>query len=223
MRTFSEENYLKAIWKLIGPEEEPVSTNAIAAAVQTKAASVTDMLKKLSDKKLIDYTPYKGVSLTKEGQRAAAEVVRKHRLWEVFLVEQLGFGWDEVHDIAEQLEHIQSEALTEKLDRFLGFPKVDPHGDPIPDKSGKIAGEPGFALALAGQLKTVVVTGVSDHSSSFLRFLDSNNIRLGDTILIREITEYDQSMTIQLKSKKLLHISHEVSRNILVRNNTKRK
>jgi DtxR family Mn-dependent transcriptional regulator len=222
MQTFSEENYLKAIWKLAGPEGDPVSTNAIAGAVQTKAASVTDMLKKLSEKKLIDYVPYKGVSLTKSGFRSATEVVRKHRLWEVFLVDKLGFGWDEVHEIAEQLEHIRSEALTEKLDRFLGFPKADPHGDPIPDKSGKMPEEPGFALALAGLNKTVIVTGVADHSSAFLRFLDASNIRLGNPVTVSAITDYDQSMTIRLKGKRSLHISRDVAQHILVRFSTKK-
>ena len=128
--THSEENYLKAIWKLNESGDSAVSTNSIAAEVKTRAASVTDMLKKLSERKLIQYQKYQGVKLTAEGRRLALSIVRKHRLWEVFLVEKLRYGWDEVHEIAEQLEHIYSESLTDKLDKFLGYPKFDPHGDP---------------------------------------------------------------------------------------------
>lgn len=216
MQTLSEENYLKAIWKLIGVSGGTVNTNAIAASVNTRAASVTDMLKKLSDKNLIDYVPYKGVSLTKKGKQAAMDVVRKHRLWEVFLVEKLGFGWDQVHDIAEQLEHIRSEALIEKLDRFLGFPKTDPHGDPIPDKHGRIHEPAGTPLAGMSEQKQVIVTGVADHSSAFLQFLDRNNIRLGTRLQVQSVTDYDRSLDISISGKKL-HISHEVARNILVK------
>ena len=216
MQTLSEENYLKAIWKLVGVSGGTVNTNAIAASVNTRAASVTDMLKKLSDKSLIDYVPYKGVSLTKKGKQAAMDVVRKHRLWEVFLVEKLGFGWDEVHDIAEQLEHIHSEELIEKLDRFLGFPKTDPHGDPIPDKHGRIQEPAGTPLAGMAEQKHIIVTGVADHSSAFLQFLDRNNIRLGSKLVIHEVTEYDRSLDLSINGKKL-HISHDVARNILVK------
>lgn len=217
MQTHSEENYLKAIWKLTEQSGESVSTNAIAAAVNTRAASVTDMLKKLSDKKLIRYQPYKGVTLTKEGGRVAVEIVRKHRLWEVFLVEQLGFKWDEVHDIAEQLEHIRSEALTEKLDSFLGFPKVDPHGDPIPDKSGKISGPQNMPLSQLGEGKKGIMTGVADHTPVFLRFLDKQGIRLGDTLEIKEANEYDQSLEVSVNAGKKIHLSHEAAKNILIR------
>lgn len=217
MRTPSEENYLKAIWKLVGQSAGPVSTNAIAFAVNTRAASVTDMLKKLSERKMIAYTPYRGVTLTTKGRRVATEIVRKHRLWEVFLVEKLHFGWDEVHEIAEQLEHIHSEALTERLDEFLRFPKADPHGDPIPDKAGKLPSAPNYSLATMRTGKNAIMTGVADHSTSFLQFLDKNNIRLGDTIRVKDKTEYDQSMTVVINAKKTIHLSHEVSRNMLVR------
>ena len=217
MQTHSEENYLKAIWKLVEHSGENVSTNAIAALVNTRAASVTDMLKKLSDKKLISYQPYKGVTLTTKGQRVAIEVVRKHRLWEVFLVEQLGYKWDEVHDIAEQLEHIRSLTLIEKLDKFLGFPKVDPHGDLIPDKSGKISKQQNISLSNLEKGKNGIMTGVADHSTVFLRFLDKQGIHLGDKIETREKTIYDQSMEISVNRKKSFHISYEVAKNILVR------
>jgi DtxR family Mn-dependent transcriptional regulator len=136
--SYAEENYLKAILKLSGSLDGTVSTNAIAAQLETSAASVTDMLKKLSDKKLITYLRYKGASLTDDGQRIATSLLRKHRLWEVFLVQSLGMTWDEVHEIAEELEHIQSDRLIERLDTFLGHPKFDPHGDPIPNAQGKV-------------------------------------------------------------------------------------
>jgi DtxR family Mn-dependent transcriptional regulator len=217
MQTLSEENYLKAIWKLIENSGESVSTNAIAASVNTRAASVTDMLKKLADKKLISYQPYKGVTLSIKGRRIAIDVVRKHRLWEVFLVEQLGYKWDEVHEIAEQLEHIRSNSLTEKLDKFLGFPKVDPHGDPIPDKSGKISEQQQLPLSHLETGKKAIMTGVADHSTLFLRFLDKHEIHLGDTIETKETTDYDLSMKISVNRKKSFHISNEVAKNILVR------
>jgi DtxR family Mn-dependent transcriptional regulator len=217
MQTKSEENYLKAIWKLAEEYGDAVSTNAIAAEVNTKAASVTDMLKKLAAQKLIGYIPYQGVRLTKSGKQAAAAIVRKHRLWEVFLVDKLGFGWDAVHDIAEQLEHIKSEELTERLDKFLGFPKNDPHGDPIPDKSGKLPGQQIIPLNHVPVGKTAQVSGVGDHSASFLQFLDKNKIRPGSSIRIHEITAYDHSMEISLDGKKKIHISKQVAQNILVK------
>ncbi|MDQ3110996.1 MAG: metal-dependent transcriptional regulator [Bacteroidota bacterium] len=216
-QTHSEENYLKAIWKIVEQSGESVSTNAIAASVNTKAASVTDMLKKLADKKLISYERYKGVTLTAKGKRVAVEVVRKHRLWEVFLVDQLKFKWDEVHDIAEQLEHIQSNALTERLDKFLGFPKVDPHGDPIPDKTGKISDQQQLPLSQLEKDKKCIMTGVADHSALFLQFLDKKEIKLGDTIELKETTDYDHSMVIVINGKKNIQISNEVAKNILVR------
>ncbi len=217
MQTHSEENYLKAIWKIVQQSGESVTTNEIAAQVNTRAASVTDMLIKLSDKKLINYKPYQGVMLTREGKRVAVEVVRKHRLWEYFLVEQLKFKWDEVHDIAEQLEHIHSPSLIEKLDHFLGYPKVDPHGDPIPDRTGKISGAHNIPLSKLGKAKKGIMTGVGDHSVAFLRFLDKNNIQLGHSIEIKKITDYDHSLEISVNRKKNIHISNEVAKNILVK------
>jgi len=217
MQTHSEENYLKAIWKVVEQSGENVTTNEIAALVNTRAASVTDMLKKLADKKLITYKPYQGVLLTKEGKRVAIEVVRKHRLWEFFLVEKLDFKWDEVHEIAEQLEHIRSQSLTDKLDHFLGYPKVDPHGDPIPDKTGKISGTQNIQLSKLGKDKKGIMTGVGDHSTAFLRFLDKNDIQLGNTIEVKKITDYDLSMEISVNRKKSIHVSYDVAKNILVR------
>ena len=219
MQTLSEENYLKAIWKLVENSGVAVSTNEIAASVQTSPASVTDMLKKLADKKLISYQRYRGVTLSAKGRSVAIEVVRKHRLWEVFLVQQLGFKWDEVHDIAEQLEHIRSNELTEKLDKYHGFPKTDPHGDPIPDKTGKISELHQIPLSKLEKGKKGIMTGVADHSTQFLQLLDKHGIHLGDSIEIKETTAYDLSIAIAVNKKKTIHISNSVSKNIMVSKN----
>ncbi len=217
MPTLSEENYLKAIWKLHESGAENVSTNSIAAEVKTRAASVTDMLKKLSDKKLIQYQKYQGVKLTAEGRKLALMIVRKHRLWEVFLVEKLNYGWDEVHEIAEQLEHIISENLTDRLDKFLGYPKFDPHGDPIPDSAGKLADAASISLSLCKAGQTGTMTGVSEHSAVFLRFLDENNLGLGSVVQIEHINEFDHSQRIKVNGKKPFMISQTASKNVLIK------
>src|ERR1700755_1730561 len=165
MNTFTEENYLKGIYHL-SIQSESVSTNQIAAALNTKAASVTDMLKKLAEKQLINYTRYQGVTLTATGEQIALSIVRKHRLWEYFLVEKLNFKWDEVHDVAEELEHISSKELVDRLHRFMGYPKYDPHGDPIPDSKGQFKShelKPVSALAVNAM---GVISGVRDHSTA---------------------------------------------------------
>ena len=217
MPTHSEENYLKAIWKLHEAGIPSVSTNSIAAEVKTRAASVTDMLKKLADKKLIQYQKYQGVKLTSEGRRVALNIVRKHRLWEVFLVEKLDYRWDEVHEIAEQLEHIFSENLTDRLDKFLDFPKFDPHGDPIPDKSGKLADAASVSLSLLKAGEQAVMTGVSEHSAVFLRYLDENSIGLGSAISVEQVIEFDQSLKIKVNGKSAVTISQHAAKNILVK------
>lgn len=216
MPTHSEENYLKAIWKL-SESGEAVSTNAIAAEVKTRAASVTDMLKKLADKKLIQYQRYQGVKLTAEGRRVALGIVRKHRLWEVFLLEKLDYRWDEVHEIAEQLEHITSHNLTDRLDKFLGFPKFDPHGDPIPDKSGKLADPASVSLSLTRPGQSGIMTGVSEHSTVFLRYLDENALGLGCVIAVEHLNEFDQSLKIKVNGKSSIMVSQHVAKNILVK------
>src|ERR1044072_2896201 len=217
MPTHSEENYLKAIWKLNESGTASVSTNAIAAEVKTRAASVTDMLKKLADKKLIQYQRYQGVKLTAEGRRVALNIVRKHRLWEVFLVEKLNYGWDEVHEIAEQLEHIFSETLTDRLDKFLGFPKFDPHGDPIPDKSGKLADPASVSLSLLKPGQSGIMTGASEHSAVFLRYLDENKLGLGATISVEHINEFDQMLKIKVNNNTAIAVSQNAAKNILVK------
>lgn len=217
MTSFTEENYLKIIYMLTeqnGGNE--VSTNELAEHTQTKAASVSDMLRKLAEKNFINYKKYQGVTLTKEGQHIALSVIRKHRLWEVFLVEKLGFGWDEIHDIAEQLEHIDSKELTEKLDKFLGNPKFDPHGDPIPDAKGKMPLVSTTKLSEIAIDQTVVMVGVSVHSPAFLQHLDKNQITLGCTIKIQEISEFDKSFTILLNDTNTVFMSNEVAKNVLV-------
>ncbi len=217
MPTHSEENYLKAIWKLHESGIPNVSTNSIAAEVKTRAASVTDMLKKLADKKLLQYEKYQGVRLSSEGRRVALNIVRKHRLWEVFLVSKLDYRWDEVHEIAEQLEHIYSENLTDRLDKFLGFPKFDPHGDPIPDKSGKLADSASVSLSILKPGQTAIMTGVAEHSAVFLRYLDENGIGLGTSIKVEQVTEFDQSLKIKVNNKTTHTISQHAGKSILVK------
>ncbi|RZL20212.1 MAG: metal-dependent transcriptional regulator, partial [Pedobacter sp.] len=181
MQSYTEENYLKTIYHL-SVVNNPVQTNAIAEKMQTKAASVTDMLKKLAEKELVDYVKYQGVSLTEGGKATAINIIRKHRLWEVFLVDKLGFKWDQVHEVAEELEHIKSTLLTERLDEFLDFPKVDPHGDPIPDKYGNFADLSFVKLSKLNTGDKGTITGVSEHSSAFLKHLEKLGLTLGKKI-----------------------------------------
>jgi DtxR family Mn-dependent transcriptional regulator len=218
MYSQTEENYIKAIYKLSHQLQGNITTNAIAEVMETKAASVTDMIRKLSDKKVLNYEKYRGVELTDTGKKIAVTIVRKHRLWEVFLHEKLKFGWDEVHEIAEQLEHIHSELLIDKLDEFLGFPKVDPHGDVIPGKNGEIKQLPLHLLAECIVKDKVVLSGVVDHSPVFLQYLDKLGMRLGAAIEVKEIVEYDQSMIALVADNKTpVSLSKEVTRNILVK------
>jgi DtxR family Mn-dependent transcriptional regulator len=214
--TLSEENYIKAIFHLSLDREQSVSTNALAEEMETTAASVSDMLKKLAKKSLIEYKKYQGVYMTEQGRRLALNVIRKHRLWEVFLVDKLGFQWDEVHEIAEQLEHIQSPLLVNRLDQFLGFPRFDPHGDPIPDEHGEIQDLPQVNLMdmEAGQ-KGIVMT-VKDSSPVFLKYLDKIGIGIQSRIKVMERIEFDGSMEILLDERKTLFVSRDVASNLLL-------
>ena len=214
--TFSEENYLKTIYHLTIVSDAEVSTNAIAEMMETKASSVTDMLKKLADKDLVNYIKYQGVSLTNKGKLTAKMIVRKHRLWEVFLVEKLNFPWDEVHDIAEQLEHIKSEQLINKLDDFLGNPTEDPHGDPIPNAKGQIIPIEKQLLSELSENQTGICVGVKDSSSEFLKYLDKQGIALGSRIEIIEKETFDSSLKINLDSKELT-ISNKIAGNLFVK------
>lgn len=214
--THSEENYLKAIFHLGKTRSEAVSTNAIADEMDTKPSSVTDMVKKLSDKGLLHYKKYQGVSLSKAGVKTALAVIRKHRLWEVFLVEKLNFSWDEVHEIAEQLEHIKSEELIDRLDAHLGFPKYDPHGDPIPSKEGEFKASHKRLLTEIALNQGGICVGVKDSSPAFLKFLDKNKIALGDKITILDREEFDGSLEIKVWDKKM-RISSEIAANLFIK------
>lgn len=214
--THSEENYLKAIYHLTVQLEAEVPTNAIAEMMETKASSVTDMLKKLADKALINYIKYQGVSLTDKGRHAAKMIVRKHRLWEVFLVEKLAFTWDEVHDIAEQLEHIKSEQLINKLDDFLGNPTEDPHGDPIPDAQGKITKTEKLLLSELIENETAICVGVKDSSADFLQYLNKQKIALGAVIKVLGRENFDASLHLIINDTPLT-VSSKIAGNLYVK------
>lgn len=214
--TYSEENYLKAIYHLSQLQKKGVSTNAIAKLIDSKASSVTDMIKKLADKNLVFYERYQGVSLTTQGVYAAKMLVRKHRLWEVFLVETLDFSWDEVHEIAEELEHIKSEKLINKLDSFLGYPSVDPHGDPIPDAQGTIKNVEKKLLSEAEISEKTICIGVKDSSPSFLKYLDKNGISLGTSIEVIDREIFDQSIKVCINDSVSV-ISQKIACNLFVK------
>lgn len=213
--TVSEENYIKSIYHL-QQYSGTVNTNSLAAEMQTKAASVTDMLKKLSAKKILQYEKYKGFKLTENGKKVALSVVRKHRLWEYFLVEKLGFEWDKVHDIAEELEHISSTELIEKLQLFLGNPSFDPHGDPIPDSNGKIPKLNQLNLTTLAVNKNAVVSSVTNQSPQMLEMLKHYSIAIGTTIKILKQFEFDGSMEIKVAKQPACIISELIAKNIFV-------
>ncbi|MBU2938156.1 metal-dependent transcriptional regulator [Lacinutrix sp. C3R15] len=216
MITLTEENYIKAIYHLGSNGEKSVNTNAIASVMQTKASSVTDMVKKLSEKKYANYKKYQGVTLTEEGRYVAINIIRKHRLWEVFLVEKLNFSWDEVHEVAEHLEHIKSEKLINELDAFLEFPTYDPHGDPIPNKEGKFKHVEKIVLAKAEVGDTYKCVGVDDTSSNFLKYLDGNKIGLGTIITIKHKEPYDNSIKLALENTEIV-VSQNVAKNLYLK------
>ena len=216
MQSFTEENYLKAIYKLQEQNGETVANSDLAKMLEVQSASVTDMLKKMARKKLINYEKSKGFRLTDKGRQIAISIIRKHRLWEVFLLEKLGFAWNEVHDLAEQLEHIQSERLIDRLDDYLGNPKSDPHGDPIPNANGVFAKSKSVLLSQAEKGMQGKFVGVTDHSPSFLTYLDKLGLSLGDTLHVKTIEDFDQSYTLQLKGKKLVIVSYKVANSLLV-------
>lgn len=216
MYSYTEENYIKTIYKLSAKGRQEINTNAIADSLETKAASVTDMLRKLSSKNLVHYVKYKGVSLTEEGERVALQIIRKHRLWEVFLVEKLRFNWDEVHDVAEDLEHIQCDLLVQRLDEFLGFPRFDPHGDPIPSETGELKPKNQKLLAEMDINDAGVVAGVNDSQPLFLQYLDKMGIFLGAKIKVTDKIAYDNSLEIRIENKNSIIISSDVSKNIFL-------
>lgn len=213
--TTSEENYVKVIYHLSQATQKCVNTNAIAEMLETKASSVTDMLKKLAEKDIVSYLKYQGVTLTDKGFYFAKMIVRKHRLWEVFLVEKLNFSWDEVHNIAEELEHIKSESLINKLDSFLGFPDFDPHGDPIPNANGEIKKVTKLLLSEVELNKEYRCVGVKDSSSNFLKYLDKQKIALGSTFVVKEKESFDDTLFVEVNSKEIT-ISNKIATNLYV-------
>jgi DtxR family transcriptional regulator, Mn-dependent transcriptional regulator len=211
----SEENYLKAIYHL-QEEEGTVTTNVLAESLQTKAASVTDMMKKLSSKKLLHYKPYHGFSLSNEGKKIALHVIRRHRLWEYFLSEKLKFAWNEVHQIAEELEHVSSRELTDRLDEYLGFPRFDPHGDPIPDSKGKIRNVSSISLLQLPQHQAAEVCQVTNQSEELLELLHHKNIRIGTRLEVKKYFEFDHSLELKIKGSTVT-ISEQLAKNIFVK------
>ena len=216
MITLAEENYLKAILSISLNEVGKTSTNAIAQEIGTTAASVSDMLKKLQEKKLINYKKYKGVELSKKGEKKAINILRKHRLWETFLVKKMGFNWAEVHDLAEQLEHIKSAELVDRLDAFLNFPQFDPHGEPIPSKNGKITTSNTTPLNTLKSGSKGHVVGVTLDEKSFLDYLTKLNINIGSKIEILEKINFDQSLSINIENTHQ-HISNDVAKHLLIK------
>ena len=218
-QSFTEENYLKHIYKLSKRSEKGVSTNALAERLDTKASSVTDMIKKLAAKKLVDYKKYQGVTLTKKGQKIAVDIIRKHRLWEVFLLEHLGFGGEEVHDVAEELEHINSETLIDRLDKFLGYPKYDPHGGPIPNSEGVFPEPKRVKLDELEVGRKTKVMGITEHSDAFLTHLKKLGLELGAEFDLKERFDFDRSVEIELNDRTI-QLSHDVAKNIFVSYNS---
>ncbi|WP_396165825.1 metal-dependent transcriptional regulator [Flavobacterium sp.] len=214
--TISEENYLKVIYHLSLVSPKGINTNAIAGMLNTKASSVTDMMKKLSDKELVAYQKYQGVTLTEKGFHSAKMIVRKHRLWEVFLVDKLNFSWDEVHEIAEELEHIKSEVLINKLDAFLDFPTFDPHGDPIPNADGEIKKINKLLLSDSQLNKEYQCVGVKDSSSEFLQYLDKQKIALGSKITIKEKESFDDTLLVEIDSREMT-LSNKIANNLYIK------
>jgi DtxR family Mn-dependent transcriptional regulator len=211
----AEENYVKSIYHL-QQDTESVTTNALADHIKTKPASVTDMLKKLQLKNVLNYNPYKGFRLSKEGNKAALNIIRRHRLWEYFLVNQLQFNWDEVHDVAEQLEHVISRKLVDKLDAFLGYPKFDPHGDPIPDSNGKINHQQQMPLVNLPLNTVAIITSVQNQSSDLLTFLSNRDMHIGTKVEVKQKLSFDNSLEVKIKNKQSFHVSEQVANAIQV-------
>lgn len=211
----SEEDYIKAIYRLQS-SQQTVGTNELAAELNTKPASVTDMLKKLKTKGLLHYQPYRGFRLKEEGTKVALAIIRRHRLWEYFLSEKLKFEWNEVHDIAEELEHVGSLALIERLDKYLGFPRFDPHGDPIPDPNGKLHIVDQIKLSELPLHVVAKVSAVADHSPDLLELLKHRQIVIGSSIEVMKKFDFDQSVEIKTDRNVLFTISVQAAKNIFV-------
>jgi DtxR family Mn-dependent transcriptional regulator len=214
--TNAEENYLKAIYKLSLIAIGKISNVELAGILKLNPPTVLEMVRRLQKKNLLRYNKKTGVILSEKGKKKAIQTIRKHRLWEVFLHEKLGFRWDEVHQIAEQLEHVQSDELLKRLDKFLEYPKFDPHGDPIPNANGKLTEHSGIPLSKSNSVKIHTVVGVKNNDDSFLKLLGTNKIQLGSQIKIMNTEDFDQSMKIKIDKKYIVRISKKVSENLLV-------
>lgn len=214
--TRAEENYIKAIFHLQQTDGN-VTTNEVAAELNTKAASVTDMLKKLKQKKILDYEKYQGFRLSVEGKKIALLIVRKHRLWEYFLVEKLQFGWDEVHEMAEELEHLTSKKLIDQLDAFLDYPKFDPHGDPIPDANGKMISRPQINLIDLPINQLAEISAVASQSTELLELLNHKKINIGTQLEIKQKFAFDNSIDVQLKNQQSFTISQQLAQVLFVK------
>ena len=213
--TTSEENYIKAIYHL-QKVDGMVTTNELAAELESKPASITDMIKKLKAKKLLNYQPYQGFRLTADGTKVALGIIRRHRLWEFFLAEKLKFTWDEVHEVAEDLEHVSNKKLIDKLDEYLGFPRVDPHGDPIPDANGKIEISKKICITELAVNTVSTVASVSDHSSEILELLEHKKIAIGTKVEVKKKFEFDNSLEIKINRQPVITISEQLAKNIFV-------
>lgn len=217
MLSFTEENYLKAVLLLTLDSEvkSDAGTNKVAASLNVKPPTASDMLKKLREKELLAYEKYSKITLTEKGRASAVEILRKHRLWETFLHSKLGFAWDEVHEVAEQLEHIQSQKLINKLDEFLGYPRIDPHGDVIPKANGEIEQRKYSVLSEVTPGSSCIITGVKDDSQTFLKYVTELGLKIGDQLLLVSRQEFDGSIDIKY-NKKTLALSQKFSDNVLV-------
>ena len=213
--TVSEENHIKAIYHLQSAMDR-VTTMELAARLNTKPASVTDMMKRLKSKRLIDYKPYYGFKLSAEGKRVAIGIVRRHRLWEFFLVDKLKFEWDEVHELAEELEHVSSKELIDRLDVFLNRPRFDPHGDPIPDQEGNFSKEETVPLTALRLNQKGRVSRITKNNKEVIDLIALKNIKKGSRVEIKRIFEIDGSIEIKVDGRYLEHVSPLLAHNILI-------
>lgn len=211
----SKEDYIKAIFHL-QEEGGTVTTNELAKQLDTKAASVTDMLKKLKTQKFLLYEKYKGFRLSPEGRKMALQIIRRHRLWELFLVKKLGFGWEEVHEVAEELEHVSNKKLVDRLDEYLGYPKSDPHGDPIPDSAGKVTARKQMSLTEIKLNVPVIVSNISDQSTEMLELLKHKGLGLGTKVEVKKRYAFDNSIELKIKNLPAVTISGDVANKVFV-------
>lgn len=215
MVSLTEENYIKSIYSLSLAAGE-VTVSELAKKLNVKLPTVTSMVKKLAVKKVVSYAPYQGIKMTDKGRKQALSIIRKHRLAELFLVKVMGMGWEEVHDIAEQLEHVESERFYDRIDKMLGYPKSDPHGEPIPDANGKVPSKNRIALSDLKEGTTARISAVGNDEKSFLDHLNSKGLQIGDSVTVRKRDLFDRSLVIHTKTKKDTLLTHQVAERIWV-------